>query len=402
MQSSRKQCPRLTDLKIQVVEDNHAVKFGDTSSDSSRKTKEPSPKLVNELKVAGSEEDSDVRRKHKETSPQCTLGIERKASGKLSSPTLCSDCRAAAEGAVCFIGNDGRVSACTTRSAVRLCKNLNCAASNPEYFAALAAAPKKYLVSKRHMLKVQSSSKIRGGQPKSPTSDQNSGSSFLKADQCDVPSAFTVQADQNRHSKEKIHDTGASSSKVDEKGTPVFHDGASGDGFSFDQDKPSDVSSFQEELEDDNPFVDDDSEYRGNGGSYSGSADAASFGSKISSIGSENGYVSDNLNGRRLMSDSQKMQRRSMRVIEKQDPETVRLRKQLIQERKQSGEWMLDYAIEETVQKLAPTGEPKVKILVQAFERLMSHTDGEVANCSDGTRTPGNQVPLFRSITFNS
>ncbi|MCO5548681.1 hypothetical protein L7F22_002140 [Adiantum nelumboides] len=88
--------------------------------------------------------------------------------------SLCSECiRSASEGAVCFIGNDGRVSACTTRSAVRLCKNLNCAANNPEYVAAMANAPKKYLISKRHSLKAQFGPKSKSVRPKSPNVHQS-------------------------------------------------------------------------------------------------------------------------------------------------------------------------------------------------------------------------------------
>ncbi|KAH7437285.1 hypothetical protein KP509_05G064100 [Ceratopteris richardii] len=81
--------------------------------------------------------------------------------------SLCSECTRSASGTVCFIGNDGRVSACPTRSAVRLCKNLNCAANNPDYVAA-ANAPKKYLVSKRHLLKAQFGPKDKSGTVRPP------------------------------------------------------------------------------------------------------------------------------------------------------------------------------------------------------------------------------------------
>ncbi|KAH7372392.1 hypothetical protein KP509_17G001500 [Ceratopteris richardii] len=64
--------------------------------------------------------------------------------------------------------------------------------------------------------------------------------------------------------------------------------------------------------------------------------------------------------------------RRSLSMLEAHAPqEVVTLRKQLMQERKNAEEWMIDYAIEEALQRLAPAKESKVKALVEAFESVI-------------------------------
>ncbi|KAG5539151.1 hypothetical protein RHGRI_019641 [Rhododendron griersonianum] len=55
------------------------------------------------------------------------------------------------------------------------------------------------------------------------------------------------------------------------------------------------------------------------------------------------------------------------------DPEAekVDLRHQMMDERKNSEEWMLDYALQQTVFKLAPARKRKVALLVEAFEKVI-------------------------------
>ncbi|KAI4333027.1 hypothetical protein L6164_017884 [Bauhinia variegata] len=55
------------------------------------------------------------------------------------------------------------------------------------------------------------------------------------------------------------------------------------------------------------------------------------------------------------------------------DPEAekVDLKHQMMDERKNSEEWMLDYALRQTVNKLAPARKRKVALLVEAFEKVM-------------------------------
>lgn len=53
-----------------------------------------------------------------------------------------------------------------------------------------------------------------------------------------------------------------------------------------------------------------------------------------------------------------------------QDPETVDLRHQMMDDRKNSEEWMLDYALRQAVSKLAPARKRKVALLVEAFEAV--------------------------------
>lgn len=56
-------------------------------------------------------------------------------------------------------------------------------------------------------------------------------------------------------------------------------------------------------------------------------------------------------------------------------PENVVLRHQYMQERKPSEEWMIDHAIGEAVNRLSDRQESKVKVLVGAFETVISLTD---------------------------
>lgn len=53
------------------------------------------------------------------------------------------------------------------------------------------------------------------------------------------------------------------------------------------------------------------------------------------------------------------------------DAEKVDLRHQMMDERKNTEEWMLDYALQQTVTKLAPARKRKVALLVEAFEKVM-------------------------------
>ncbi|KAL8098313.1 hypothetical protein AgCh_031182 [Apium graveolens] len=53
------------------------------------------------------------------------------------------------------------------------------------------------------------------------------------------------------------------------------------------------------------------------------------------------------------------------------EPEKVDLRHQLMDERKNSEEWMLDYALRQAVTNLAPKRKKKVSVLVEAFEKVL-------------------------------
>jgi len=58
--------------------------------------------------------------------------------------------------------------------------------------------------------------------------------------------------------------------------------------------------------------------------------------------------------------------------VSEQEPEKVYLKHQMIDERKNAEEWMLDFALRQTVTRLAPAGKRKVSLLVEAFEAVMS------------------------------
>ncbi|KAF2322466.1 hypothetical protein GH714_017188 [Hevea brasiliensis] len=83
------------------------------------------------------------------------------------------------------------------------------------------------------------------------------------------------------------------------------------------------------------------------------------------------------------------------------DPEAekVDLRHQIMDDRKNAEEWMLDYALQQTVTKLAPARKRKVALLVEAFETVLpipnyethirhapaafSHTTRPIQACDD-------------------
>ncbi|GLU10591.1 hypothetical protein SLE2022_273840 [Rubroshorea leprosula] len=58
-------------------------------------------------------------------------------------------------------------------------------------------------------------------------------------------------------------------------------------------------------------------------------------------------------------------------LVPEPDAEKVDLRHQMMDERKNSEEWMLDYALRQAVTKLAPARKRKVALLVEAFEKVM-------------------------------
>ncbi|KAE9616494.1 putative calcium/calmodulin-dependent protein kinase [Lupinus albus] len=55
-----------------------------------------------------------------------------------------------------------------------------------------------------------------------------------------------------------------------------------------------------------------------------------------------------------------------------QEPKKVKLKHQMMDERKNADEWMLDFALRQTITKLAPAGNTKVALLIEAFETVMS------------------------------
>lgn len=69
---------------------------------------------------------------------------------------------------------------------------------------------------------------------------------------------------------------------------------------------------------------------------------------------------------------------------EEQKPEKVDLRHQMIDDRRNTEEWMLDYALQQTLTKLAPARKKKVALLVEAFEKVMPITrcDSQIRHSS--------------------
>ncbi|KAI5056245.1 hypothetical protein GOP47_0028063 [Adiantum capillus-veneris] len=315
---SQKKSSRETSPKPNITS-READSIRSAPSKVTHKSKETSPKpAFAHIKNLSLSLNADLQRK---LPPIKTSRTSAKSSSAKNTANLCAECKAEVEGAVCFIGNDGRVSACTSRNAVRLCKNLKCANNNPEFVASLAAAsaaPKKYLVSRRHSL------------PRPTVANGKSGKAF--------PDKMDAQA---------MNQNGTASPNGDLAATLPQQEGDGDYCCDFDM---------KGELEEDVVSLEDHSE---EGAEIDGIATASPQGGRL------NGH--------------QRMKRRSFNVIETQAPaEVVTLRKQLMQERKQAEEWMLDYAIEEALQKLAPSKESKVKALVEAFESVIPQKDADV------------------------
>ncbi|XP_022939020.1 calmodulin binding protein PICBP-like isoform X3 [Cucurbita moschata] len=79
------------------------------------------------------------------------------------------------------------------------------------------------------------------------------------------------------------------------------------------------------------------------------------------------------------------------------DPEAekVDLKHQLIDDRKNAEEWMVDYALRRTVTKLAPAKKKKVALLVEAFESVMPTTsryEFHVRNHASRAFTPAKRI----------
>ncbi|MCO5602556.1 hypothetical protein L7F22_056690 [Adiantum nelumboides] len=294
------------------------------SSKVTHKTKELSPKPANlaHVKSLSLSLNADPQRK---LPPIKTSRTSAKKYSAKNTANLCAECKAELEGAVCFIGNDGRVSACTSRNAVRLCKNLKCANNNPEAVASLAAAsaaPKKYLISRRHSLTQLPQPTLANGKNGKAIPDKVDAQAM---DQDGIASSNGDFAAILPQQREDDRDCG----ELNMKG-----------------ELEEDVVSLGDHSDE---GVDD----------FDGIATASPQGGRL------NGH--------------QRVKRRSFNVIETQAPaEVVTLRKQMMQERKQAEEWMLDYAIEEALQKLVPSKESKVKALVEAFESVIPQKETDV------------------------
>ncbi|KAI4319621.1 hypothetical protein MLD38_033201 [Melastoma candidum] len=91
-----------------------------------------------------------------------------------------------------------------------------------------------------------------------------------------------------------------------------------------------------------------------------------------------------------------KLRRRHQRPEAYPDAEMVSLRRQSIEERKRSEEWMLDYALRQAVSKLDQEQKRRVSLLVEAFEK-MSPAQGNIPAAN-----PNSTSVLFRGESLPS
>ncbi|XP_019187414.1 PREDICTED: uncharacterized protein LOC109181902 isoform X2 [Ipomoea nil] len=70
------------------------------------------------------------------------------------------------------------------------------------------------------------------------------------------------------------------------------------------------------------------------------------------------------------------MKPRQLQLEHDPEAEKVRLRPQVVDEKRRTEEWMLDYALQQAVSQLAPTQRRKVELLVRAFETVVPPQGG--------------------------
>jgi len=90
---------------------------------------------------------------------------------------------------------------------------------------------------------------------------------------------------------------------------------------------------------------------------------------------------------KRLMQDVEEMRKINPRkpnflpLVSDREPEKVELKHQMMDDRKNAEEWMLDFSLRKAVTKLNPARKKKVALLVEAFETVMS-----TSKCETHTR----------------
>ncbi|CAJ1933584.1 unnamed protein product [Sphenostylis stenocarpa] len=105
-------------------------------------------------------------------------------------------------------------------------------------------------------------------------------------------------------------------------------------------------------------------------------------GSKLKSTGGEKQHTSKNwywgTKRKRPVEEDEEMRKINPRkpnflpFVSEQEPEKVYLKHQMIDERKNEEEWMLDFALRQAVTRLAPARKRKVSLLIEAFETVAS------------------------------
>lgn len=93
---------------------------------------------------------------------------------------------------------------------------------------------------------------------------------------------------------------------------------------------------------------------------------------------------------KRFLKSLDRRERRKLSDGEESEKTIIRLRRELVGERKIAEEWMLDHALTQVVSTLAPSQKRKVKHLVKAFESLIP-MDGGSKGHDDGLGSPGRE-----------
>lgn len=77
------------------------------------------------------------------------------------------------------------------------------------------------------------------------------------------------------------------------------------------------------------------------------------------------------------------------------EAEKIQLKPQMIDRKRSSEEWMLDYALQQAVSELAPTQKRKVELLIQAFETMAPPLDEEHIQLKIEKRVDVSDVHMF-------
>ncbi|KAH7441037.1 hypothetical protein KP509_03G022500 [Ceratopteris richardii] len=286
---------------------------------------------------------------------------------------LCKNCKSGKSESVCFISNDGRVAAANTGPPTvchfHLCNSTRCTAS-PNYKPPTSLPSQKVLQAKARALRSLNDEKVRAQIYATDEMGSSAVKSFFgkgKAVPPDENSDYRKElGDTNvQEAISAIHEHSVEENACTKSGTTSYEVGRPEecplDDCQNEKGVPAGCMPPLDHAIDDKcclRFVDcRDMPSRENASKDIVTKDSTHLNS-----------IEAPQSGKICM---ERMRRKYLDCLRAQEAETVRLRKHEMIERRQAGEWMLDNAIGEILQRLAPDGEAGVRVMVEAFESIM-------------------------------
>ncbi|KAH7292505.1 hypothetical protein KP509_29G071400 [Ceratopteris richardii] len=334
---------------------------------------------------------------------------------------LCKDCKASIMESVCFINNDGRIAAALTGTVhahnLRHCRKPGCAANHDQlkYRSEIPPLPKRQPAARP--MDAQQSSKLKSRNRTEVSNHFHHSSSVSSIQESDCQSEDIVESKKSdmatvtlsleRNSEAtQATDTGVSSlSSLSPRlsGASVQNSYENLENQQNHEEhcdhvesgtpSPSCTSLNIHDRDDEEVWKDlSDEQYNLKSICYHGDneyscsedgTDATNTPNSVIKGAFDNNSildVEDDVEGNKFPPKKSLvawMRQRYLESLKDQEAETVRLRRQEIMTRKQAEDWMLDCHMEELLHKLAPNGEARVKVLVEAFETVIHCSDSE-------------------------